>query len=90
MAADGQTADVRAEDVGPAPFTASMGASETLQAQQSRSNDSPTDVNNNAADGRLQSDTTGQFGAEMAACGARRTIQADHVMHLLGVKSVPT
>lgn len=52
-------------------------ADATRQAQHSRSNDSPTDVNNNAALARVQAQTTALIGAEFEAAAARRTIFAD-------------
>lgn len=52
----------------------------TRQAQHSRSNDSPTDVNNNAIIARRQAQTTVNAGDEFAAAAARRTIIADQNM----------
>ena len=52
-------------------------ADDTRQAQQSVSNDAPTDVNMNAIIARQQGQTTALTGSEFAAAAARRTILAD-------------
>lgn len=52
-------------------------ADETRQAQQSRSNDSPTDVNNNAALARSQSLTLDVLGKAWASNSDRREKMAD-------------
>ena len=64
----------------PAPFTPAMAASKGLQAEHSRSDDSPTDVNNNSALARVQAQTSTLIGAELGAAAARRTIIADQKM----------
>lgn len=61
----------------PEPFTAANDAGMTLQAQHTLANDHPTDVNNNAALGRLQAQCTARIGEEFAAAASRRTILAD-------------
>ena len=58
-------------------YGAAEHADDTRQAQHDRSNDSPTDVNNNASLARFQALTTGLAGAEFEAAAARRTILAD-------------
>jgi len=68
-----------------APFTAAISASETSQAQHSRSNDSPTDVNNNAGLARLQAQGTTRIGEEFAAAAARRTGLFDVVAAKMGL-----
>ena len=50
---------------------------ETQQAQHSFSNDTPTDVNNNAALARRQAGTTANAGDEFQAGAARRNQSAD-------------
>lgn len=55
-------------------------ADETRQAQHTLSNDTPTDVNNNAALARRQASTTANAGDEFAAAAARRTIIADNMI----------
>lgn len=60
------------EGYGPAEH-----ADDTRQAQQTVSNDAPTDVNLNAVIARTQAGTFTLIGAEFAAAAARRTILAD-------------
>ena len=55
-------------------------ADATRQAQHDRSNDSPTDINNNAALARWQAQTAGLAGSEFQAAAARRTILADMLL----------
>jgi len=62
----------------PAPYTPEMESSQTLQAQHTRSNDSPTDVNANAALARVQAQCTARIGEEFQAAAARRTALFDH------------
>jgi hypothetical protein len=52
-------------------------ADDTRQAQQTVSNDAPTDVNINAVIARTQAGTFALMGAEFEAAAARRTILAD-------------
>uniref|UniRef100_A0A6M3KUC5 Uncharacterized protein n=1 Tax=viral metagenome TaxID=1070528 RepID=A0A6M3KUC5_9ZZZZ len=52
-------------------------ADDTRQAQQTVSNDAPTDVNLNAVIARTQAGTFTLIGEEFAAAAARRTIIAD-------------
>ncbi len=52
-------------------------ADETRQAQHDRSNDSPTDVNNNAALARSQALTLDVFGKAWASNADRREKMAD-------------
>jgi len=61
-------------------FGAAEDADATRQAQHDRANDSPTDVNNNAALARFQAATVGLAGAEFEAASARRTIIADKLL----------
>ncbi len=53
------------------------GADETRQAQHSRSNDSPTDVNNNAVLARSQALTLDAMGKFWTSNGDRREKIAD-------------
>jgi hypothetical protein len=53
---------------------------DTRQAQQSFSNDTPTDVNFNAIVGRSQSLTIDVLGKGFVAAQERRTIIADEMM----------
>lgn len=55
-------------------------ADETRQAQHDRSNDSPTDVNNNAAVARSQLLTTDVLGKSFVANADRRDKLADYGM----------
>ena len=62
------------EGYGPAEM-----ADDTRQAQQTVSNDAPTDVNMNAVIARTQAGTFTLIGGEFAAAAARRTIIADKI-----------
>ncbi len=62
------------------PFGPGNDADATRQAQHSRSNDSPTDVNNNAALARSQALTTDVLGKSFAANSDRRDKIADQMM----------
>jgi len=56
-------------------------ADETRQAQHQVANDTPVDVNPNAALARFQSLTMGLAGAEFEAAASRRTIIADTLIN---------
>lgn len=58
-------------------FGAAEDSDATRQAQHTRANDSPTDVNNNAIMARSQALTIDLAGKEFAAAAARRTAQFD-------------
>jgi len=58
-------------------YGAAEHADDTRQAQQTVSNDAPTDVNLNAVIARTQAGTFTLIGAEFGAAAARRTILAD-------------
>lgn len=68
----------------PAPVYGPVeNADETRQAQHSYSNDTPTDVNMNAAAARLQFMTIARIGEEFQGAAARRTALFDHMAALL-------
>lgn len=73
----------------PAPFTAEMAASKALQAESGRTDDSPTDVNNNSCLARFMAGTTALAGAEFEAAAARRTIFADVAVQPPGLRTPP-
>lgn len=58
-------------------FPPDVNADDTRQAQHDRSNDSPTDVNNNAALARSQALTLDVFGKAWASNTDRREKMAD-------------
>ena len=62
------------------PFGPNNDADSTRQAQHSRSNDSPTDVNNNAALARSQALTTDVLGKTFTANADRRDKIADAML----------
>ena len=64
-------------------FGARESADETRQAQQSVSNDAPTDVNFNAIVARSQALTVDALGKNYEANGDRRNKMADHFMAAL-------
>lgn len=59
------------------PYGPGVNADETRQAQHDRSNDSPTDVNSNAALARSQALTIDLAGKGFVASQERRQIIAD-------------
>lgn len=61
-------------------------ADETRQAQQSVSNDAPTDVNMNAVVAREQAGTFTLMGKNFEANADRRNKIADIIMNLIGLK----
>jgi len=61
----------------PTPYTPEMASSRALQASDSMADDSPTDVNANAAVARVQVQTTTLIGSEFGASAARRNTAAD-------------
>lgn len=63
-------------------------ADETRQAQQSVSNDAPTDVNANAIMAREQMGTLVLMGKNFEAGAARRNFIFDHISGLLAAQNV--
>lgn len=63
-------------------------ADETRQAQQSVSNDAPTDVNWNAIAARAQYMTVQRGGDNFEAGASRRNILADHFQALIQATNV--
>jgi hypothetical protein len=63
-------------------------ADETRQAQQSVSNDAPTDVNYNAVIARAQTLTVTRMGDNFEAGANRRNILADHFQALIQAMNV--
>lgn len=75
------TDDTHADHAAPSPaFGPLENADETRQAQQTRSNDSPTDVNTNAVIARSQALTIDIAGKNYTAAADRRTILADQFL----------
>lgn len=70
------------------PYGARSAADDTRQAQQSNSNDTPTDVNMNAVVAREQAGTFALMGKNFEAGASRRNFLFDHLAALLGVRNV--
>jgi len=68
-------------------FGAAEDSDATRQAQHTQSNDTPTDVNNNAALGRFQALTTGLAGAGFAASADRRASMFDVIATKMGLEA---
>ncbi len=66
---------------GPAPFTPAMASSKQMQSEHMTADDTPIDVNLNAALARVQAGTLALMGNEFEAAAARRTIMADKAMN---------
>ena len=67
-------------------FGARESADETRQAQQSFSNDTPTDVNMNAVFGREQAGTALLMGKNFEAAASRRNSLFDHCAAVLALQ----
>ena len=72
----------------PLGFGPRESADETRQAQQSVSNDAPTDVNSNAIMAREQMGTMVLMGKNFEAGAARRNAIFDHIAGLLAAQHV--